>query len=415
MTRCSTLRALGVVAALLAAGCSNDTSNRGERAPETGASSTAAAVAESGPLERYAGYVSQNYADASHWLCRPETPDDACHGNLDATAISADGTLTVERFKAAADPAVDCFYVYPTISKDPTPFSDWSASVDEEGFAALNQVARLRSTCRVFAPIYRQRTLAGLVAAFNGEDGGAQGDPFADVLDAWKTYMATENGGRGVVLVGHSQGSGMLGRLLEEEFDPNPDVRDVLVGAYLPGLGLRVPEGELVGGQLQNIPVCSTRGEVGCVFSWATFRAASPPVEGALFGTVRGGGGDGEAACVNPASPEGGSTELHAYLPADPKTSILSSLGTSGSAEGWVQGAELDTPFVTLPGLLSAECVRRDGFHFLSLEVHPDPGARADDITGDLSAEWGLHLVDMSVVMGDVVDRVVEQVETFTR
>jgi len=118
---------------------------------------------------------------------------------------------------------------------------------------------------------------------------------------------------------------------------------------------------------------------------------------------------------VNPASPEGGSTELHAYLPADPKTSILSSLGTSGSAEGWVQGAELDTPFVTLPGLLSAECVRRDGFHFLSLEVHPDPGARADDITGDLSAEWGLHLVDMSVVMGDVVDRVVEQVETFTR
>ena len=56
-------------------------------------------------------------------------------------------------------PKVDCFYVYPTISRDPTPNSDWDASDAEEGYAAINQVARLRAGCRVFAPIYRQRTL----------------------------------------------------------------------------------------------------------------------------------------------------------------------------------------------------------------------------------------------------------------
>lgn len=411
------MSALGLLFAflLVVAACSgNDPDGaEGRDEPRRGADSTT--TTQPAPLERYAGYVSRNYADPAHWLCRPDTPDDPCHGDLDATSVAADGTLTVEPFEAAADPPVDCFYVYPTISKDPEPFSDWDASDDEEGYAALNQVGRLRSVCRVFAPIYRQRTLAGLTAAFGGEDLDAQGDPFADVLDAWKTYMATDNAGRGVVLVGHSQGSGMLGRLLESEFDPNPDVRDILVGAYIPGLGLRVPEGELVGGQLQNIPVCSTTPEVGCVSSWATFRATAPPEEGALFGTVRGGGAEGEAACVNPAAPGGGSAELHAYLPANPKASILASLGTSGSVKGWVEGAEITTPFVTLPGLLTGECVRVNGYHFLSLTVHPDPGPRADDITGDLSPQWGLHLVDMSVVMGDVVERVAEQVEVFTR
>ena len=46
--------------------------------------------------------------------------------------------------------------------------SDWVASDDEEGFAAYNQGARLRADCRVFAPVYRQRTLASLAARVAG-------------------------------------------------------------------------------------------------------------------------------------------------------------------------------------------------------------------------------------------------------
>jgi pimeloyl-ACP methyl ester carboxylesterase len=101
--------------------------------------------------------------------------------------------------------------VYPTISRDETPYSDGEASPEEEGYVVLHQAARLASTCRVFAPIYRQRTLTALLASLGGSDppGGQGGDPFADVLDAFRTCMAEDNDGRGFVLVGHSQGAGL--------------------------------------------------------------------------------------------------------------------------------------------------------------------------------------------------------------
>ena len=74
-----------------------------------------------------------------------------------------------------------------------------------QGYAALNQVARLGSECRVFAPTYRQGTLGSLTSRITGV-GGAQPDPnmaYGDVLDAWKQYRAHDNQGRGVGVVGH--------------------------------------------------------------------------------------------------------------------------------------------------------------------------------------------------------------------
>lgn len=385
-------------------------------APPRGASttSTAAAAKTTQAVARYRYYRTVNYADPSHWLCRPDTAGDACHRDLDTTVVAADGTTTIERFEAAANPAIDCFYVYPTISKDPTPFSDWEASADQEGLAAYHQVARLRSDCRVFAPVYRQRTLAGLISAFGGTNTDVQGDPYADVLDAWRTYMSRDNHGRGVVLVGHSQGSGMLLRLLREEIDPAADVRALLVGAYLPGATLRVPEGASLGGDLSHIGVCRRDGEVGCVTTWATFRSTAPPAAGALFGTIRG-DDEGEAACANPARLAGGDAPLHGYFSSNRSGSILTDPGGAPGAAGWLPGTTITTPFVSLPGLVSGECVRRDGFHFLSVTVHPGAGPRADDIAGDLTPQWGLHLVDMDIVMGDVVRRVAEQAEAYTR
>ena len=40
-------------------------------------------------------------------------------------------------------------------------------------------------------------------------------------------------------------------------------------------------------------------------------------------------------------------------------------------------------------------------------------GPRADDVPGDLSPDWGLHLVDINLVMGDVVRNVAAQAEAF--
>ena len=397
--------------ALVIAACSDDGGGSAG-----GAADDAAAGAEDrtgGPLARYADYESANYGDQSHWLCRPGA-DDACAGDLTATVVEADGTTRPEEFVPADDPPVDCFYVYPTISRDETPYSDWEASPEEEGFVVLHQAARLASACRVFAPIYRQRTLTALLASLGGSDPpvGQEGDPFADVLDAFRTYMAEDNDGRGFVLVGHSQGAGLLGELIRTEIDPHDDVRARLVAAYLAGTAVAVPEGAVVGGDFQNVPLCAAPDETGCVLTWATFRSTAPPPPNSFFGRPR--DGDGVAGCVNPADIRGGSAELTPYFPADASASILSTLGVSGGSGGWLPGTDITTPFVTLPGLISGECVSQGGFSYLSVTVNADPSdPRADDIGGDLTPEWGLHLVDVSVVMGDIVERVRDQAAAY--
>ena len=321
--------------------------------------------------------------------------------------------------------------MYPTISRDTTSFSDWEASDDEEGFVTLNQAARLQSQCRLFAPVYRQRTLAALTAGMGGGQapGGETADPFADVLDAFRTYMATDNGGRGVVLIGHSQGSAMLSQLIAEEIDPNDDVRELLVAAYLAGWSVSVPEGEDVGGQFQNVPVCKANDQTGCVISWASFRADAPPVAGSFFGRPvagsRSGGAEqpeGQVAvCANPADLAGGvgadPVEVRSYFPSNRTASILGDLGVSTEGQGWLDPAagEVTTPYVTVPGLVRAGCVSEGGFTYLAVEVQADPAdPRADDIPGDLGAGWGLHLVDVNLVMGDIVELVGLQAQAHT-
>ena len=90
----------------------------------------------------------------------------------------------------AKDPPLDCFYVYPTVSRDQGMNSDLKPS--EENGAAQVQFARFAGVCRPFAPLYRQMTL-GAVAAFSaGVDISAAGAlAYRDVAAAWRNYLAT--------------------------------------------------------------------------------------------------------------------------------------------------------------------------------------------------------------------------------
>jgi hypothetical protein len=264
----------------------------------------------------------------------------------------------------------------------------------EEKLTVRNQAARLNSQCRVYAPVYRQVTLGvitGGAAAAGGDRAQAGDTAYADVLDSWRWYLANANEGRGVVLIGHSQGSGHLNRLMREAIDPNDEVRELLVGAYLLGSSVRVPDGEDVGGDFANIPLCRSDDQTGCVVTYAAFRSTSPPPQDSFFGRPR--GGAGVSGCVSPASPAGGSAELDSYFPA--------------TAAG---NATVSTPFVSFPGLVTAECVQQGGFSYLNVHVNGDPAdARVDDIPGDLTPQWGLHLVDVNLAMGDIVAMVARQ------
>lgn len=363
------------------------------RAATTVASTTAGTPTTAAPPAAARG----PYRAAERWLCRPDLRRDPCRDDLDATVLEAGGGSHVERTAVAADPAVDCFYVYPTVNLG----AEGNAPFDGEYAAELGalraQAARFSEVCAVYAPLYRQRTLTT-------SDPSASDRAYADVLAAWRHYLAAWSGTRGFVLMGHSQGAGLLNRLVREEIDPEPALRARLVSALLIGSTVAVPAGEDAGGDFVHVPACRAPDQFGCVVTYASFRAASPPPPTSFFGRPR--SGPGEALCTNPAALGGGSGTLEPYYPA--AAGGVFETGTAGMPD-------LATPFVALPGLASAECVRRDGITYLEITVHPDPSdPRPDDIRGDLTPEWGLHLVDVQLALGNLVDLVRDQARAWS-
>jgi hypothetical protein len=349
-----------------------------------------------------------DYSDGKSWLCRPDRHD-ACDVDLTTTIIAPDGKLTRETFSADPKAPIDCFYVYPTVSTDPSPNSDMTPDAAELN-VIRQQFARFGSKCRLYAPVYRQVTLAGLRTLLSGGGGSlARGIQYDDVRDAWNYYLEHDNKGRGFVLVAHSQGSFILDELIRKEIDGKP-VQSRMVSAILLGVTLSVPRGKDVGGSFQHVPLCRSASQTGCVISYSSFRSTVLPPANTRFGKVA--NSDLTAACTNPAALMGGSRPLHSYLSADGRTII----GTT-KPQPWINPERpIETPWVTIPGLLTGECKSNENATYLEVTVHPDPsGRRTGDIVGDLTPDWGLHLVDFNIAIGDLVEVVGQQAKAWLR
>jgi hypothetical protein len=347
-----------------------------------------------------------DYSVPAHWLCKPGNANNACDVNLDTTVIKADGSTTIEKFTPNPNAPIDCFYVYPTVSLDPFTQSDLVPG-EEELNVVKAQLARFGSQCRIFAPMYRQFSLGALRARMAGTGAvptrGTPADAAADIDDAWAWYLANENKGRGVVILGHSQGSGQITRLISSKIDGKPD-QARLVSAIIMGSTIQVPKNADVGGTFKSIPVCKSASQTGCVISFSTYRDNVPPSDNASFGINR---GETEAVCTNPAALGGGKA-------SDPK-SYWTVFGRDAGRK-FVDGKEVSTPFAATPGLITAECVRKNNHHYLEVHINANPAdPRTDDPLTDVMAQgkpdpaWGLHLNDANVAMGDLVDIVRRQ------
>ena len=346
-----------------------------------------------------------DYRDDANWLCRPGRPD-ACVSDRTRGVIGRDGAVGTEEVAAPAAPAADCFYVYPTASNDPGPNSDMVPGVEEKGQAA-SQVAALAPVCGVFAPIYRQVTLTALHA---GKLATADwGLAYGDVRAAFHDYLARDNRGRPFVLIGHSQGSALLKRLIVDEIDGTLVSRRLL-SAILPGTTVLVPARKNVGGDFKALPLCRSEQQTACIVTWASYRDTAPPPATGLFG----GSKDPAmmAGCTNPAALGGGGAPLDAII------------GFPWWKNGFVQyrapkGWPVGTRFVRAPGALIGECVTRGAFTYLAVHVAVTAGpigAVMDPATvGDAAyPEWGLHVMDVHFVAGDLVRLVAAQTRAWT-
>jgi hypothetical protein len=356
------------------------------------------------------------------WLCRPGLANDPCMASLTTTVApgpSPTSSTTVQTAAPAAAPAIDCFYVYPTVSAQTTTNANLHIDPAETAVAQA-QASPFAPDCRIFAPMYQQFTLSALLGSsgLGAVNATSLNLAYRGVLAAWKYYLANDNDGRGVVFIGHSQGSSMLIRLLRSEVDPNPAERRLLVSAVLLGGNVEVPVGRTVGGSFQNIPACDSTTATGCVVAYSSFNQTPPanslfgrPGAGVslLSGQPSGPSSAYQVLCVNPASLSAPTSPG----PLDPRFPTKTSAVPAGAAQGAATKVAA-TPWVTYPGLYTAQCEDKDGASWLQInDVAPSGDTRPVVNTSLLGPTWGLHLDDVNLALGNLVTLVHDQGTAF--
>jgi hypothetical protein len=335
------------------------------------------------------------------WLCQPGHRPDPCTPSLSTTSFSPTlkKRLAVTHPRRVRHPAIDCFYVYPTVSGQPTGNANLHIDPVERSIA-LYQTARYSQYCRVFAPMYRQLTLAGI----------GQGTPTtkpnqalgpADVQAAFRTYLKRFNHGRGFVLIGHSQGAFVLRGLIAKDIDPKPAVRRLMVSAILLGGNVLVKAGKDIGGDFKHIHACHSATQLSCVIAFSTFDQPVPTPS--LFGrpdtTLNPPAPKGDVVlCTNPAALGGGRGIVNPIWPSQPfdPTSILS---TAISLLDLPVPHPQATTWVAVPGAYTAHCSSANHAHVL--EISPRGGAIKPKPSP--TPEWGLHLLDANIALGNLV------------
>jgi hypothetical protein len=330
------------------------------------------------------------------WLCRPGVANDPCTSDLDSTTVGLPGTLPqVVHTSPNPSSRFDCFYLYPTVSTEGSINADLAIQPAELAVAAA-QAARFSQVCKVYAPIYRQVTQHGLLQL--GLSGGAAVDvAYSSLLKGWNDYIEHYNDGRPIVFIGHSQGAALLTVLLQRVVAPDPAVLDRMVLAILLGGNVQVPIGGDVGGTFRSIPACTSTGENRCVIAYSSFLGEPPP--GSQFG--RPGQGislmSGQTAstgqqvlCVNPASIGGGSGPLHPYV-------------VGAYVVGARERLRFGTPWVEFPDQYTASCQSADGASWLQVTVISSAGDRRPVVQETLGSNYGLHLYDVNLALGNLV------------
>jgi hypothetical protein len=348
--------------------------------------------------------------DTTTWLCKPGIPNNPCEPGFATTVISPTGqAIGTTTPKPDRKRKFDCFYVYPTVSDDKSTNSDLSIDPEERSIA-LYQAARYGLHCRVFAPMYRQVTLQGILT------GGtippeARDLAYNDVLAAWKTYLRKYNQGRGVVLIGHSQGTFVLRELVHQVIDPKKKVRKQLISAILLGGNVTVPEGGTVGGDFRNIPACRKAKQFGCVIAFSTFNAPVPP--DSRFGRPSNFVPDlpatGDVLCTNPAALGGGSAPLTSVFPTEP-FAPGTTIGLATGAVGVPMPSAATTPWFQAQAYTGACDSSNDAD---VLQISPIDGAPT--LTPVPDATWGLHLVDANIALGNLTDDTVVEAKAWLK
>jgi hypothetical protein len=331
------------------------------------------------------------------WLCRPGMADNPCTANPSATAVGTSGARTQVPAHDATDSPFNCFYVYPTVVGG----SELNAPLEVQPVirrTAIEQASQFSRACQVWAPVYRQATRRGLLPSMRPSS-QVMKIAYDSILPAWREFLARDNG-KPIIVIGHSQGAAILIKLLQQEVDPDPAVRSLLVSAVLLGGNVQVPAGRTVGGTFQHLPLCTAPGQAGCVIAYSSFSSAPPPdsffgIPGQGVSRLSGqaGGAGQQVACVNPAAISGGTAPLQPYF---------AQVNAAGTTASWL----------TYPQLYTAACKTSGNTTWLQVTDVAGPSDHRPVAKDTRSGAFGLHEYDVNLALNNLVQDVLAQERT---
>ena len=294
-----------------------------------------------------------DYANPLHWAALPNRED------------LVDSVPTGSRDAQATAPA-DVFFLHPTtfLSSDA-----WNQSLDDAATNGLTdemvmrvQASVFNGCCRIYAPRYRQATLAAFFD--EGESASrALALAYEDVVTAFRYYVTHFNEGRPFVLAAHSQGSRHADYLMADEI-VGTELANRMIAAYPVGFELDGSNG---------VPVCETPTQTGCQVTWNSVG----PAAGALFATPGN-------ICVNPLT-----------WRVD---------GASADHDANLGGVNLDAANAPEPRVADAQC--RDG-RLLVTEI------RSDNYSLRPLGRDNYHIYDYALFYMNIRENVQARVDAF--
>ncbi len=220
-----------------------------------------AAFVPSTPFAAPAEAGAPDYATPAAWLARPDLPQDPSR-------------WVPAGFARARDPRVSIFYVAPTAF---TRRTAWNAALDDRetndrlALFASSQASAFNGVGAVWAPRYRQAGIGAFLAS-SADANAALDFAYRDVARAFDAFLAQIPADRPIMLVGHSQGSLHLMRLIHARVAGRPLAKRI-VAAYLVGWPISLTADLPALG----LPACAGPGQANCILSWQSFAEPADP------------------------------------------------------------------------------------------------------------------------------------------
>jgi len=221
----------------------------------------------------------------SHSFDESKVPAGRDYGSIDSWAAHPDkdhkANLVPEGTIPSTDQPADVFFIHPTSyfgkKNWNQPIGAFPSTEIIDEVILPGQASVFNGACKVYAPYYRQATFYSFLSIRKSNARKALELAYSDVIKAFDHYIENYNNGRPFVLAGHSQGTLMLIKLLEDRIERDGNLRARFVAAY--AIGFQFPKDKF-GTTFKKINISSSSADTGCVIAYDTYSHKGGPSHG---------------------------------------------------------------------------------------------------------------------------------------